>query len=150
MRLCSKCKIKKTLDYFCKDKSDKSGYNCYCKGCAKEQILKSKQGNPIKHKETARNYRKKNPDRIRNNKIKHRYGITSINYNQLFYEQGGCCKICGRHQSNLNKALSVDHNHETKNVRGLLCISCNSMIGLAKESVINLQNAIKYLESENT
>ena len=41
--------------------------------------------------------------------------------------------------------LSVDHNHETGKVRGLLCSRCNSAIGLMKENLKCLRNAINYL-----
>jgi len=57
------------------------------------------------------------------------YGITINNYNEMFKEQQGCCAICRRHQSEFEEALCVDHNHETKKVRGLLCRACNSQLG---------------------
>lgn len=50
------------------------------------------------------------------------------------------CAICGD-----KKKLSVDHCHETKKIRSLLCIKCNTMLGNCKESVDILKKAIKYL-----
>ena len=52
--------------------------------------------------------------------LKHRYGITLEDFNQMLLEQEGLCAIC-RTQSKLN----VDHDHETGRVRGLLCKRCN-------------------------
>jgi len=49
-------------------------------------------------------------------------------------------------RSNYSKHLSVDHNHKTKQVRGLLCTSCNSALGLFRESAIVLKGAINYLK----
>ena len=68
-----------------------------------------------------------------------------VNYQQLFNEQAGCCKLCGVHQTELKKALYVDHNHTTGKIRGLLCNNCNSAIGLFKENTTVLQKAIEYL-----
>ena len=57
------------------------------------------------------------------------YGIMPEEYDRLYKEQGGRCSICGIHQSKLKKALGVDHDHDTKLIRGLLCYKCNLGIG---------------------
>ena len=44
------------------------------------------------------------------------------------------------------KSLSVDHCHTTGKVRGLLCQSCNTGIGLLKEDTKLFMAAIEYLE----
>lgn len=49
-------------------------------------------------------------------------------YYDLFMEQqGGTCAICD--QLPTNRRLSLDHNHETGDIRGLLCIRCNVTLG---------------------
>jgi len=63
----------------------------------------------------------------------------------MFEKQKGCCKICNIHQSKTLKNLFVDHNHETGEVRALLCHNCNTAIGLIKEDTNVLASAIKYL-----
>ena len=80
--------------------------------------------------------------------IKHKYGVTIDQYNQMFAEQNGCCAICKIHQSDLKKRLDVDHDHVTDKVRGLLCNSCNKALGLLKDSLISLENASIYLKKE--
>ena len=75
------------------------------------------------------------------------YGITVDDYNAIFTEQNGKCGICETHQSELKQALSVDHNHKTGEVRGLLCHNCNIGIGYLKDDVNILQNAIQYLNN---
>lgn len=75
------------------------------------------------------------------------YGITRDIYNQMLVNQDFKCAICGTHQSNLKKQLHIDHCHNTKKVRGLLCQKCNSGLGFFKDSVDSLQNAITYLKN---
>jgi hypothetical protein len=74
------------------------------------------------------------------------YNIGLEEYNTLFTEQGGCCAICGIHQSEIKRPLYVDHCHKTDKVRGLLCHKCNFAIGLFNDSVENLNKAIIYLK----
>jgi hypothetical protein len=56
------------------------------------------------------------------------------------------CELCLTPASELKKALHFDHNHETGKFRGWLCGSCNSALGLAKESPELLNKMIKYIE----
>jgi dCMP deaminase len=72
------------------------------------------------------------------------YGMTPEQYEALFVLQGGMCAIC--HNPPLGKEnLSVDHDHKTGKVRGLLCQNCNRAIGGLQESMGNLRGAINYL-----
>ena len=64
----------------------------------------------------------------------------------MFEVQENKCAICGSVLSDTNKAF-VDHCHNTKKVRGLLCAKCNTLLGMAKDDVSILQNAITYLTS---
>ena len=83
-----------------------------------------------------------------------RYGITEEKFEQMWAEQEGCCKICGtamerqaeKRQSN---ECVIDHDHETDEVRGLLCRACNAGIGLLNEDVSKLEAAIRYLNEAN-
>ena len=45
--------------------------------------------------------------------------FTADDYRELFRLQGGRCKTCGRKST--SRRLAVDHDHETGQVRGLLC-----------------------------
>lgn len=86
----------------------------------------------------------------RNARLKHRYGITSTEYDAMYEAQKGCCAICGKHAEAGNSPahwktkLAVDHCHDTGKVRGLLCNDCNAGIGhLGNESVA--LSAARYL-----
>lgn len=61
---------------------------------------------------------------------KYGYVCTDETYNALFASQQGCCAICGVHQTALKRNLAVDHCHTNGDVRGLLCVSCNTHLGI--------------------
>jgi hypothetical protein len=79
--------------------------------------------------------------------LKLRYGITPEEYDELLVSQNGVCAICGE-ECSTGRRLSVDHDHETGRVRGLLCSKCNYGIGHLK-TVENLERAIDYLENKS-
>jgi|SRR5579859_6476634 len=72
------------------------------------------------------------------------YGISLLDYERLVRDQDNKCAICGQ-EDNLGW-LSVDHNHETGEVRGLLCRACNAAIGALKDDPDLVRKALEYLE----
>ena len=72
-----------------------------------------------------------------------RYGLTVAEYNRLLTEQQNVCFICKK--TNKHKMLCVDHDHETGQVRGLLCDLCNRALGLLHDDINLLRRAIGYL-----
>lgn len=88
---------------------------------------------------------KKNPEKVRAYRLARKFGITSEQYDQCFQSQKGCCAICGKHQSELKKALHVDHCHKTGKNRSLLCHKCNLVIGLFEDNDAALERAAGYL-----
>lgn len=67
------------------------------------------------------------------------------NYNTLYARQDGCCAVCQKHQSEFSISLSVDHDHDTGFVRGLLCGNCNRGLGLFMDSEDSLMKAASYI-----
>src|SRR6266576_2886546 len=57
-----------------------------------------------------------------------KFGITESQYADLLQRQHGCCAVCGRHADRFKIRLSVDHDHASNEIRGLLCIHCNRYI----------------------
>lgn len=72
------------------------------------------------------------------------YGLTKAQYNELYEAQGGSCYICQR-ATGKSKKLSVDHDHKTGYVRGLLCATCNKMLGHARDDNEMFKRAAFYL-----
>lgn len=85
-------------------------------------------------------------ERARWYNIKRLYGISQAEYEELLEEQGYACGICKRHVTEFDKKLSVDHDHKSLEVRGLLCHFCNSRF-LGRHSNPELfRAAAEYLE----
>jgi len=161
-KICIKCGIKQGLEAFHKDKKSKDGKVSHCKQCAAKKHAKYYKQNKKKIKEGARVWYKNNIEKARkrnreyNRKHYHRdywkhhlkkhYNITPDGYNELFNKQCGCCAICKTHQSEIDRRLCVDHDHETGRVRGLLCYSCNTILGVARDNSDLLLSAVEYLE----
>lgn len=79
------------------------------------------------------------------------FGLTPEEHQSIFEMQNGLCAICGEGERANNawsgkpKALAIDHCHETDQVRGLLCSSCNRAVGLFQDSPDLLAKAREYL-----
>jgi len=72
--------------------------------------------------------------------------LTKEEYDRLFAAQRGVCAICSRTNPD-GRALSVDHDHGTGRVRALLCLKCNTLLGMADDNPERLQLAARYLTS---
>lgn len=87
-------------------------------------------------------------ERARRENLKHNYGINVEDFNDRLRKQKNKCAICKRLQEP-HKNFSVDHNHKTGLIRGLLCSQCNVGLGFLQENKRILKNAISYLEKTN-
>lgn len=100
-----------------------------------------------------RRYRANHPGRAAEQTAKWKYGITAEEYNRLFDEQQGVCLICKRPETTrdpfgrVRTRLSVDHNHETGAIRGLVCHHCNAAMGHANDDPALLRQMADYLEA---
>lgn len=84
--------------------------------------------------------------RARNRHLITTYGITLEDYNQILAQQAEKCAICGKHQSEFNYDLYVDHDHKTNKVRGLLCCGCNTGLGHFEQLKDKMQNYLDHHE----
>jgi hypothetical protein len=146
---CTKCKEIKPLTEFFKDKYFKDGYYSKCKVCKTEATYLWRHQNPDKYNKGAVKWRDKNPDKQHATDIKRHYGLDISQYNAMLAEQNNSCKICKKpHAPTLKRGrLYVDHCHTSKEVRGLLCSSCNSAIGYFNDSVDLMLKAIDYIKT---
>jgi hypothetical protein len=136
MKQCVRCKLFLIGNQFRKDKSHKDGLEYYCRLCSRE-IHKAYD---IK--------RNKEQSRMASSKrhmLRREFGLTPEQYQAMLVQQNYGCAICKETGHTNGRAMSVDHDHATGKVRGLLCSSCNTGIGQLKESPVILEAAIKYL-----
>lgn len=82
--------------------------------------------------------------RERRSRLRRNFGLTWEEYQAILEAQGGGCAVCQALPPE-NRLLPVDHDPVTGKVRGLLCDSCNTAIGLLKDDPGRLQSAIDYL-----
>ena len=71
-----------------------------------------------------------------------KFNLTEQEYSTLITRSKGCCEVCNK---SVDK-LCIDHDHQTKKIRGLLCNNCNTSLGLMYDDVGMLQKLIQYLE----
>ena len=93
--------------------------------------------------ERAKKWREKNPNEAKNREIQRSYGISLKDYLEMKEKQQLLCAICKK-----KEILVIDHNHKNGIVRGLLCQSCNHLLGNAKEDISILKKAILYLNEQ--
>jgi hypothetical protein len=122
---CADCRKYKPVSEFPRNKNTKDGFHCYCKDCNNERTRESRE----RLHGGSRHYH-----------LKHRYGIGADEFDALVALQGGVCAICGKEDPE-----HVDHNHDTGEVRGILCFNCNGGLGQFKDSIDSLVNAAAYL-----
>lgn len=73
------------------------------------------------------------------------YGLERDEYYALLERQGHVCAICRKPDATTKGILSVDHCHETKRVRGLLCHYCNVALGMFRDDPELLARAAQYV-----
>jgi hypothetical protein len=91
--------------------------------------------------------------------MKHKYGVTREQYEEMLRAQDGVCAICRGDQQHTTShsggereiaRFCLDHDHATGEVRALLCTRCNCLLGYAEDDVERLMAAAAYLLSYRT
>ena len=141
MKKCTKCKKKLPNSAFGKNKHRKDGLTWHCRKC--REHYKGKNSEWMKSDVGKRCVLK--------SQLHTKYGLTLENYDTMLEEQKDMCGACGQPETSTGrygviKRLSVDHDHETGKVRGLLCDGCNRALGCAKDSKEILLQLVIYLE----
>ena len=120
---CKKCGKLLPIEDFYRSKDHRGGHKNVCKECTQLQT------------------------------VMRRTGLTEIEYRSLFEQQRGVCAICGKSEYSRDtigniKQLSVDHDHVTGEIRGLLCNNCNRGLGFFQDNIDYLKSAIAFLTKE--
>ena len=115
MRECKTCLRILPVDEF-------HNYKTRCKECQRE---------------VDRKYKAKRKEKYKDQRYRYNYGLTLKEVNERITELDSKCEICGK-----QRKLVVDHDHETKELRGMLCYYCNTSLALVEN---HLQEVLAYL-----
>ncbi len=147
LKKCSTCKLEKESTEFWKRSSSPDGLAYICKVCDSTRYMRMKKEKGPALAAKQKEWRDNNKDRIRKNRLQHKFKMSVEEFERLRRKQDYSCAICGEHESRGRyKILNVDHDHKTGKSRGLLCSNCNRCLGLLKDSIVFLSKAIKYLK----
>jgi Autographiviridae endonuclease VII len=163
-RVCTKCQEWKNADQFFVDKRRKygpsSGLFFHCKSCLSADVKGRRQKDPERFREwergsSARRFfanGKKKRYRGLFWRLKNKFGISVEEFSAVLQRQRDACAICGREVvvapagRGARNSACIDHNHSTGKVRGILCQSCNTAIGLFGDDPAVLFRAAQYLQ----
>jgi len=141
---CTKCKEIKELNLFIKKNDIASGVGSICKTCVNKRCNAWNDRHRDKINARSRElYKNDNGTKSKNCQLKHMYGITLDQYNQMLADQQDKCAICFRKRSK-SRRLAVDHCHKTGKVRGLLCTRCNLAFGYVNENLDTILGMVDY------
>lgn len=122
-----------------------SRFGQFCLECS-QLILKTRQTNRMLAQRSA------DDATVRDRWLRKAYGIDSVEYAALLAGQGGGCAICDyKPNQDEDEVLCVDHCHDSKRVRGILCKKCNMALGSFGDNLDGLRDGFKrvisYLEA---
>ena len=151
-RECSRCKRVGTDTSFypsCYQSNKPGNKTGICRDCKSYENKKHYRENKaaIWKYDHKRNRTQNRKDSMRASYLKRKFGISLETFRQMEKAQDYRCAICGDHSE--SRSLAVDHNHETKQIRELLCTKCNNALGACREDVYILEKMIAYIRRHN-
>ena len=151
-KVCTKCNIEypDTKEHFILEKRNKSGIGAQCRKCHNAANRVWRAGNRKSQSFYFKGYRRNCKSKYFSAKYRRKYGISYEQYEVMFRDQGGVCRVCGKPdthttKSGIQRRLAVDHNHNTGEVRGLLCQRCNQALGLLRENPVAIKSLLEYI-----
>lgn len=175
-KTCTKCKEKKSVAFFSKDRSARDGLCRWCKSCrskhnstlcktsrrvgvrvprkrVREKLVRvapltAEQKMLLAQERRIRNRFKASLTQSRSKAKRYGYVPCDATAEELVAAFAGKCHICGVPEAECNQKLHMDHCHETGKFRGWLCYHCNNLLGRAKDSEEILINALHYLMNQ--
>lgn len=143
---CPKCETIKDVAAFGANRANRDGLQTYCRVCAVETVMQSRQKDPTSHRESSKRWKQENPEQAHDMHLRRTYGVEYGTYAAMLEKQGGKCAVCEAAEPGGNsKNFHMDHCHDTGKVRGLLCTSCNNGIGRFNHDPELLREAAAYL-----
>lgn len=141
MKTCRACGLVKPVSDFYLSSRGKPV--AQCKGCVCARTRAYNLANLEQTRRIQREWRRRT-----------KYGLTQEQVEEL--ELRGVCDNCGRTADEVGTAgksgerLHIDHDHETGEVRGILCKKCNSALGFMDDDIDRLTGLVFYLLAHQT
>jgi hypothetical protein len=150
VKRCKICGETKSLDDFYPCAGMGDGHRHDCKVCNLAAKAARNAADPQANRDRVKRWREENPEKYRarmreyaaspakkqadrKSYLMRTYGMTLEDYERMLADQNGVCAICKEPRPE-ERTLHVDHDHETDEIRGLLCFRCNNAIGDLRES----------------
>lgn len=131
-KYCPQCEQRKLVSDFPRNAGSPDGLHAWCKVCknarAREQYAEDE------HVRERCHYAHK----------RRTYGLTPEQLSEMLEQQGGGCGICGGPPRSV-RGWSIDHDHDTGRVRGILCVPCNSALGALGDDIASIRRVLAYL-----
>lgn len=141
VKQCTRCRKVKPISEFHPryDRADRRPQS-HCKAC---------------HYQLTQAWRHRNRDKVnavyRVYNGARRHGMTLLEYRAFIAKLPDACEVCGRNlhlhagATRLASTICIDHDHETGQIRGVLCMNCNTALGLAADDPALLRKLARYL-----
>jgi recombination endonuclease VII len=163
---CTKCGELKDLSEFHRDRKARDGLRPDCKTCVNKKSAEYYAENREDYRVKRAAYRDANREQIqvsgrvysRKSRTRfapggYRHRMLKEEWDRRWKEQNGKCYLCGDDLDDADK-IGTDHDHRCCGPdkscevcrRGIACIECNSLIGLAKDDPDRLRRAADALE----
>lgn len=120
-----------------------------CKDCAAAGITTIRHIVPDSGGRCTTHWRaekKRRKEAAHERRVQSTYGLPPGTYGILYNFQGRTCAGC-RRAKGISKKLAVDHDHSTGRVRGLLCSTCNRLLGHFRDDPETFLRLAAYLKS---
>lgn len=141
MKQCSVCLESKPLEEFHRNNNNRTdGRAGKCKPCSAIYNKEWQARNPEKARESWKKAELKSRNPLRDRARK--YGLTRAELVAMIESAEGKCQICDRE----TERLAVDHCHNSRKVRGLLCLQCNTALGSFEDDLERMQKAVEYVK----
>lgn len=163
-KVCRCCQTEKPASEFHSQRANVDGLQSWCKSCNrarnrkgwtdKASVMTDTEWQSRRAARRADYHANRAARRASANarRMLERYGITIEEYDRMLAAQGGRCAICESTEPGgpaNSKRFAVDHDHTTGAVRALLCMSCNTRIGLLEQQVW-MTVAVQYLAEHHS
>ncbi len=162
-KTCRICGDTKPLGKFYRMAGMRDGHRNECKACNLAAKRRRYADDPAKYIAMVKRWQQANPERVnayhrknnarperkralRDQYYRRTFGISADEFDELLEQQGGGCAICGKRPKRV-ASLHLDHCHDSGDIRGILCLSCNQAIGKFRDDPDLLERAARYLRT---